>query len=117
MIHYNKHRYNCAHHAVNRLNEINGTDIHFSNGDEWQSSFVLLLKDLFVPIRAPKEGCLVVLGQYGGGSHLGVFTNGHVEHNYKPSDSAGCVIKSDLGTIRSEYKRVRFYAVTKAISH
>lgn len=60
-------------------------------------------------INTPRNGCLVVMTQIDNSLHLGVYNNYHVEHNFKPNDSAGQVIKSDMGVIRSLYKNVRYY--------
>lgn len=109
MIHYSKSNYNCAHHAVKRLNAIHGSSIEFSSGDEWQVSFIELLRSKMDRINKPVNGCLVVMSQVFGGLHVGIYNDFHVEHNFSDGQT-GCVIIDHIGTIRSEYKRVRFYA-------
>ncbi len=54
--------------------------------------------------------------QMDGGLHLGVYDDYQVEHNYKPDYGAGSVIKSDIGTIKSIYRKVRFYAYNPKVS-
>lgn len=104
MLIYDKRRYNCAHHAIRRINEIFGCDIHWSEGDEWQVEFIRTLRDTFTPIKIPHDGCLVVMTCYLGSFHLGVYRNYMIEHNYVDN-----VIMSDIGTINEEFKRVRYY--------
>lgn len=115
MIHYNKVSNNCGHHAVKRLNEIWGLDIKFADGQEWQLDFWAKLRKDFTKLDKPCEGCLVVMTQLDGGLHLGIFTDFQVEHNYQPlGEFNGCVILSDIGTIRAEYTRIRYYAPNQA---
>lgn len=109
MIAYNKESYNCAHHAIAVINSAVGSNIHFSDGDEWQVEFLRKLKKEFTRIKKPVDNCLVVMNDLTGGFHLGVYNNFQVEHNYNPMTGAGSVVKSDLGTIRTHYKRIRFY--------
>lgn len=116
MIGYDRYKYNCAHHAIRRVNELHGCNIGFSDGDEWQAEFIPKLRRLFKPINLPEQNCLVVMKQRDGGLHLGVYIDWMVEHNFKPNDACGSVIKSDLGTIRSEYLSVRFYAYHPKVS-
>lgn len=115
MIHYDRERYNCAHHAVKRLNELHGLDIKFDSGLEWYPAFIRFLRDQMIKIDYPQEGCLVVMANFDDSLHLGVFNNWHVEHNYDGFENSGCVIKSDIGTIRSEFKRIRFYAPSQTL--
>ncbi len=104
MLIYDKHRYNCAHHAIRRINELVGCNIHWSDGDEWQVEFVRTLRETFTPLKTPTNNCLVVMTDQLGAFHLGVYRNYMVEHNYVDN-----VILSDLGTIKEEFKRVRYY--------
>jgi hypothetical protein len=104
MLIYSKEKYNCAHHAIRRINERLGCNIHWSEGDEWQVEFVRNLRKNFKPIPTPHENCLVVMTCYLGEFHLGIYRNYMVEHNYVDS-----VILSDIGTINEEFKRVRYY--------
>lgn len=115
MIHYHKQNYNCAHYAVDRLNEIHGLSIEFANGDEWQLSFIEMLRESFKPSKTPSDGCLVVMSNHEGSLHVGVFNSWHVEHNYRTVEGDGSVIKSDMGTIRAEFKRVRFYEINQEV--
>lgn len=116
MIGYHKHRFNCAHYAIGEMNRLHGTGIKISEGQEWQASFLPYLRNYFKPSKTPVNNCLVVMSQGDDSLHLGVYRDYSVHHNYKPFDCAGCVIISDMGTIRAEYKRVRFYVVNKKVS-
>jgi len=111
MIGYHKEKWNCAHEAVDRINKLHGLSISFSDGDCWQASFLPHLRKYFMPVKKPSDGCLVVLTTASNALHLGTYESYGVRHNFKPNDGAGCVIISDMGTIRAEYKRVRFYEV------
>jgi len=115
VIHYNKVEYNCAHYAVERLNALHGLSIAFSSGDEWQVQFIKMLRDVFRPINRPRQGCLVVMSNHDASLHVGVYSDFHVEHNYNTEEGSGSVILSDMGTIRSHFKRVRFYEINQEI--
>lgn len=114
MISYHKDQFNCAHYAISEINKIHGLNIHFEDGDAWQAEFIPYLRSHFKPLNSPVNGCLVVMSQLVGGLHLGVYKDFHVWHNYNAGNS-GCVIMSDMGTIRSHYHRVRFYAPNNSI--
>ena len=109
MIPYDAHNYNCAHYAIEQINVATGADITFKSGDEWQVDFIRYLRANFTRINKPTQNCLVVMSQHTGGLHLGVYRDYAVSHNYNSMFGAGSVIKSDLGTIRANYKRIRFY--------
>jgi len=106
---YDKQKYNCAHHAINRINECHNTDIHFADGDEWQVSFIRMMRKRFTEVSKPVNNCLVVMTSRGV-FHLGFFTNWMIEHNYNTGGN-GSVILSDIGTINSDFERVRYYVV------
>lgn len=114
MILYNRENYNCAHHAVKRLNDWHGCNIAFADGDVWQVDFIKMLRKEFKPVKRPVNKCLVVMVAHGQ-FHLGVYDNFTVEHNYNADGMAGSVILNDMGTIRSEFERVRFYVYDKKV--
>ena len=114
MIGYNRESFNCAHWAIRGINSIHGTNILFCDNDAWQASFIPFLRKFFNPVNNPSKNCLVVMHQKSGGMHLGVFVDWQVHHNYNAGYS-GCVTISDIGTIRSMYKKVRFYEVNKKV--
>ena len=116
MISYHKDNWNCAHEAIDRINKLHGLSIFIDSGQVWQASFLPYLRRHFKPVSKPSEGCLVVMTQSDGSLHLGTYESYAVRHNYNPVDGAGCVIISDMGTIRSEYKKVRYYEVNQALS-
>lgn len=103
------------------INKLCGADIEFSHGNEWQVDFIKMLSKrftelkLYSEIKERGENSLVIMSQYCGGLHMGIVKGGAVHHNYKPSSGAGSVIISDTGTIRAEYKRVRFYEYNQNI--
>ena len=111
MINYHKERFNCAHWAINEINKIHGTSIKFEDGDAWQASFLPFLRGYFKPVDRPVEECLVVMTTQSNTLHVGIYRDFAVHHNYN-FGSSGCVIISDMGSIRAEFKRVRFYAIS-----
>lgn len=111
MINYSKSIYNCAHYAVEEHNKMHGTSIEIEEGDAWQVSFIRFMRKQFKPIDKPKEGCLVVMKTVDDSFHVGIYKDFAVHHNYN-FGSSGCVIISDMGSIRAEFKRVRFYAIS-----
>ena len=111
MINYHKERFNCAHWAINEINNVHGTNIKFEDGDAWQASFLPFLRGYFKPVDRPVDECLVVMTTQSNSFHVGIYRNFSVHHNYN-FGSSGCVIISDMGSIRAEFKRVRFYAIS-----
>lgn len=111
MINYHKERFNCAHWAINEINKVHGTSIKFEDGDAWQASFLPFLRGYFKPVDRPVEECLVVMTTQSNTLHVGIYRDFAVHHNYN-FGSSGCVIISDMGSIRAEFKRVRFYAIS-----
>lgn len=107
MICYRKGSFNCSHYAVSRINELCGTSIDFDSGDEWYPAFIRKLEKEFERIKKPENNCLVIMTQFGK-HHMGVYRNYMVEHNTNDFGQ-GHVIKSDLGTIRSIYSKIRYY--------
>lgn len=111
MINYHKERFNCAHWAINEINKVHGTSIKFEDGDAWQASFLPFLRGYFKPVDRPVDECLVVMTTQSNTLHVGIYRDFAVHHNYN-FGSSGCVIISDMGSIRAEFKRVRFYAIS-----
>lgn len=111
MINYHKERFNCAHWAINEINKVHGTSIKFEDGDAWQASFLPFLRGYFKPVDRPFDECLVVMTTQSNTLHVGIYRDFAVHHNYN-FGSSGCVIISDMGSIRAEFKRVRFYAIS-----
>ena len=111
MINYHKERINCAHWAINEINKAHGTSIKFEDGDAWQASFLPFLRGYFKPVDRPVDECLVVMTTQSNTLHVGIYRDFAVHHNYN-FGSSGCVIISDMGSIRAEFKRVRFYAIS-----
>ena len=116
MITYDATRFNCSHYAVQELNKAHGLSINVSDGIEWQPRFLRILRRFFVPIRAPCDNCLVVMRNHGNTLHIGIYRDYGVWHNWARGDgSGGCLIKSDLSTIRANYLDVHFYGRNKTL--
>ena len=115
MIGYYKNSFNCAHWAIGEINRLHGTNILFGNDDAWQASFIPFLRNYFKPAKTKSSGNLVVMSCHSGQLHMGVMHGRQVKHNWSEGQS-GCVIISDMGTIRSKFKKVRFYEVNKEVS-
>ena len=111
MINYHKERFNCAHWAIDEINKAHGIGIKFEDGDAWQASFLPFLRGYFKPVDRPVDECLVVMTTQSNTLHVGIYRDFAVHHNYN-FGSSGCVIISDMGSIRAEFKRVRFYAIS-----
>lgn len=111
MINYHKERFNCAHWAIDQINKTHGTNINFEDGDAWQASFLTFLRGYFKPVDRLVNECLVVMTTQSNTLHVGIYRDFAVHHNYN-FGSSGCVIISDMGSIRAEFKRVRFYAIS-----
>lgn len=109
MITYEREVNECSHYAISEINRIHGANISVTSGNGWQAKLIPHLLQYFTKINKPENNCLVVMSQIDGGVHMGVYRNRTVWHNYQPFDGAGSVIGSDMGTIRLEYRRIRFY--------
>ena len=116
MITYDATRFNCSHYAVQELNKAHGLAIQVSDGIEWQPRFLRVLRRFFAPISAPCDNCLVVMRNHDNTLHIGIYRDHGVWHNWARGDgSGGCLIKSDLSTIRANYLDVHFYGRNKTL--
>ena len=116
MITYDATRFNCSHYAVHELNKAHGLSINVSDGIEWQPRFLRVLRRFFAPIDAPCDNCLVVMRNHDNTLHIGIYRDRGVWHNWARGDgSGGCLIKSDLSTIRANYLDVHFYGRNKTL--
>lgn len=116
MITYDATRFNCSHYAVQELNKAHGLSIDVSGGIEWQPRFLRILRMFFAPINAPCDNCLVVMRNHDNTLHIGIYRDYGVWHNWERGDgSGGCLIKSDLSTIRANYLDVHFYGRNKTL--
>ena len=116
MITYDATRFNCSHYAVQELNRAHGLSIVVSDGIEWQPRFLRVLRRFFAPISEPCDNCLVVMRNHDNTLHIGIYRDYGVWHNWARGDgSGGCLIKSDLSTIRANYLDVHFYGRNKTL--
>lgn len=98
--------YNCAHFVADwyfeKLNVVIPTEGQF------ELSFVRWLRTRFVKIDKQEENCLVLMKQ-NKISHIGIYAENGVYHNYKPTSSHGAVIHVPLGVVQRTYNEVTYW--------
>lgn len=108
--HYDYKNYNCAHFFAEWYKEKLGIIIPVVN--QFELSFVLWLRRNFRQIDKPVENCLVYMKQRNL-THVGVFADNGVYHNYKPARANGSVQHWPLGVTKRNYKEVTFWVWSK----
>ena len=109
--HYNKSLYNCAHAVASYYERELNITIPVVN--EFESSFMRWMAKHFTKIDRPEEHCLVYMTNSDNTTHIGVYANYGVYHNYRYGQGYGAVIHSELSYILSSHKRVSYYKWSK----
>ena len=104
--HYDQLNYNCAHFVAQWYSEKLNIEIPIVN--EFGLSFVRWMRKHFVRINHPEDNCLVYMNVTNG-THVGVYCNYGVYHNYKIGKAKGAVVHWDMGVINRNYKKVSFW--------
>lgn len=108
--HYRRNDYNCAHFVADYYREKLGVEIPVIN--EFDRSFIKWMRQHFTQVEKPVENCLVYMIQ-DKQSHIGVYADHGVYHNYKPMASLGSVVHSQLGAIKRTYTQVSYWTWLK----
>lgn len=109
--HYNTEEYNCAHYVCSWYKEKLNIEIPVLN--VFELSFVSWLRKHFKPVRRPVNNDLVLMVNFDGSYHIGVYFNNGVNHNFKPTVGLGSVCWHSLNSIKSNYSNVRFFTWSK----
>lgn len=104
--HYDYYRYNCAHFVADWYNQKLGITIPTDNC--FELSFARWLRKHFVQIDKPQDHCIVHM-QDVKLSHVGVYSDYGVYHNWKPTNGKGSVVHSTLTRIRKSYAKVTYW--------
>ena len=104
--HYNSENFNCAHFVAQWYSD--KLCIEIPVVDEFELSFVRWMRKHFVKIDKPENDCLVNM-QSDNNSHVGVYSDYGVYHNYKVGKSKGSVVHWELGVVMRNYKKVTFW--------
>lgn len=105
-IHYHPDNFNCAHFVAKwYLDKLN---IEIPITDEFELSFVRWMRKHFVRIAKPEINCLVNM-QSNNNSHIGIYDDYGVYHNYKIGNAKGSVVHWDIGVVKRNYKKVTFW--------
>lgn len=108
---YDKREYNCAHFVSDWYRDNLNIIIPVEN--EFSLSFVVWMRRNFEPVKIPQDSDLVLMTTNDGSYHVGVWHKSGVVHNCGINNKHGSVIKSTLGTIRSNYVKVSFHRWSK----
>lgn len=109
--HYIKDGYNCANFVSDWYRERLGVEIPVIN--EFSRSFLVWMRRNFTDVSVPFDNCLVLMVNGDDSYHVGVYHDGGVWHNFKPSVGHGSVCKWTLGSVKAYYKRVSFHKWSK----
>lgn len=104
--HYNALTFNCAHFVAEWYRE--KLDIHIDVVNEFDISFIRWMRLNFTQTPKPVDNCLVYM-QSNGSSHIGIYSDYGVYHNYQNGKAKGSVVHWDLGTINRNYKKVTYW--------
>jgi len=104
--HYHPNDFNCAHFVAQWYSEKLNIEIPII--DEFELSFLRWMRKHFIVIDKPEINCLVHM-QSDNTSHIGVYCDYGVYHNYKPTKSKGSVVHWDIGVIIRNYKKVTYW--------
>lgn len=104
--HYNYTQYNCAHFVADYYRD--KLDIQIPVSNVFGLGFVRWLRHRFTQSDKPAEHAIVRMTK-NGESHVGVYADYGVYHNYKPFRGTGAVVHWDLGVIRRHYDNVEFW--------
>jgi hypothetical protein len=108
--HYSYDTYNCAHFFAEWYREKLGIEIPVHN--QFELAFVMWLKRNFTQSEKPVENCLVSMKQRKL-THVGVYADNGVYHNYKPARSKGAVVHWPLGVVKRNYDEVTYWVWSK----
>ncbi len=104
---YSERDYNCAHFVAEYYKK--NFDIDVPTGEVFSREFVIWMRKHFQPIQTPCEHALVLMVNYDGTYHVGVYCNFMVKHNFKPVRGNGSVCAWTMSAVNKYYKEVRFY--------
>jgi len=110
--HYSRNEYNCAHFVADYYREKLNVEIPVIN--EFDISFMRWMRQNFVKSDNPVEHCLVLMVEHKQ-SHIGIYADSGVYHNYKPSNALGSVVHTQLGAIKRNYSQVSYWIMVNII--
>lgn len=104
--HYHIDTFNCAHFVAHWYSD--KLNIEIPIVDEFELSFIRWMRKHFTKIDKPENNCLVNM-QSANSSHVGIYSDYGVYHNYKAGKSKGSVVHWDLGVITRNYEKVTYW--------
>ena len=104
--HYHYKDFNCAHFVAKWYSERLNINIPIHN--EFELSFLKWMRKHFVEINKPEANCLVYM-HTDNNSHIGVYFDYGVYHNYKIGNAKGSVVHWDIGVVTRNYKKVTYW--------
>ena len=104
--HYNLKEYNCAHFVAEWYRD--KLDIEIPVTDEFALSFLRWMRKHFIQVDKPENNNLVYMHS-NKITHVGVYADYGVYHNYKAGKAKGSVVHWDIGVINRNYNKVTFW--------
>lgn len=108
--HYSRDEYNCAHFVAEYYSS--KLNIHIPVLNEFELSFVSWLRHNFKQVISPVEHCLVRMKD-NKTSHVGVYADNGVYHNYRTARCKGSVVHWPLGVTKRNYEKVTYWVWSK----
>ena len=102
--------YNCAHFVSEWYRE--KLNIVIPTNNQFELSFVRWLRHNFKQIDKPVENCLVSMKK-DKMSHVGVYADNGVYHNFKPGHRNGAVVHWTVGVVKRNFEKVTYWVWSK----
>lgn len=103
---YDRKTNNCAHFVSKWYRE--KLDIEIEVKNEFELSFIRWMRRHFSRVSKPQNHDLVYMINVDGTTHIGVYYNHLVHHNFKPLDGEGSVCKWTLLAVKQYFPEVSF---------
>lgn len=108
--HYSLTQYNCAHFLAEWYKV--KLDIEIPVFNEFEMSFLRWMRHNFKQVQNAEENCLVYMHR-NHETHIGVYADYGVYHNYKPERAHGAVVHWPLGVVLRNYEKVTYWVWSK----
>ena len=108
--HYHVDNFNCANFVASWYHDKLNIEIPVT--DVFELSFLRWMRKHFIEIDKPENDCLVRM-ESKGATHIGVYADNGVYHNYKVGKVKGSVVHWTLGVVNRNYNKVTFWKWSK----
>lgn len=104
--HYNIDSYHCAYLVADYYRD--NLDVNIPCDNAFELSFTRWMRKHCTRINLPEPDCIVRMRK-DGRTHIGVYTQYGVLHNYKPVRGLGSVVHWPLGVVLRTYDKVEYF--------